>query len=198
MSRAVLARAFEPFFTTKEPGKGTGLGLSVIYGFVRQSGGYVTVSSAIGEGTTVKLYLPRVTGPSKEDAPNTNAKRTGRGKGERILVVEDNANVRAATVRRLRKLGYVVTEAESGTRAAEILRAGSPFELVFSDIVMPGISGFELAEWISENTPAIPILLASGFAEGIGETATSGIRILRKPYTGTELAGVLRRILDGR
>jgi len=201
MSRAVLAQAFEPFFTTKEPGKGTGLGLSVIYGFVRQSGGYVTVSSELGKGTTVKLNLPRATVPPKERTSPAPAESARIGNSERILVVEDNADVRAVTVGRLRKLGYTVTAAENGIEATEILGADARFDLVFSDVVMTGMSGFELADWMRENTPAIPILLTSGFAEGVsqaGEPASSGLRILRKPYSSTELAGALRRALDGR
>ena len=200
MSREVLAQAFEPFFTTKEPGKGTGLGLSVIYGFVRQSGGYVTVSSEIGKGTTVKLFLPRAKVPSQEATSVAGAESANVGRGERILVVEDNADVLAVTVGRLRKLGYTVTAAENGIQATEILGAGVRFDLVFSDVVMTGMSGFELADWMAGHAPAIPVLLTSGFAEGMsqaGEPSPSGRRILRKPYSSTELAGALRRALDG-
>jgi PAS domain S-box-containing protein len=201
MSREVLARAFEPFFTTKEPGKGTGLGLSVIYGFVRQSGGYVTISSAPGKGTTVNLYLPRVEAENPEGALAASEAPASAGARESVLLVEDNAEVRALTVRRLRNLGYRVVEAESGARATEMLRAGGRFDLVFSDIVMPGMSGFELAQWLQSHDPAIPILLTSGYAEDSGRAGAppaTAVEILRKPYSGADLARALRRAIEKR
>jgi PAS domain S-box-containing protein len=201
MSHEVLARAFEPFFTTKEPGKGTGLGLSVIYGFVRQSGGHVTASSALGKGTTVTLYLPRVDAGAVETIAPARPASSAPMAREIILLVEDNAEVRAVTARRLRHLGYRVIEAESGARAIEILNAGRKIDLVFSDIVMPGMSGFELAHWLASHQPSVPVLLASGFAEDVaraGEPPASGLEILRKPYSGAELAQALRRVIDNR
>jgi PAS domain S-box-containing protein len=201
MSREVLTRVFEPFFTTKEAGKGTGLGLSVIYGFVKQSGGHVTVYSEINRGTTVNLYLPRITGEHERAAsarqPAPETQRTG----ETILLVEDNPDVRKVTAQRLRNLGYVVVEAASGARAVEVLSAGASVGLVFSDVVMPGgMSGFELARWVQGNLPAVPVLLTSGFAEDVaraGEAPASELEILRKPYTGAELARALRKAIDG-
>ena len=201
MSHEVLARAFEPFFTTKEPGKGTGLGLSVIYGFVRQSGGHVTASSALGKGTTVTLYLPRVDAGAVETIAPARPASSAPMAREIILLVEDNAEVRAVTARRLRHLGYRVIEAESGARAIEILNAGRKIDLVFSDVVMPGMSGFELAHWLASHQPSVPVLLASGFAEDVaraGEPPASGLEILRKPYSGAELAQALRRAIDNR
>jgi PAS domain S-box-containing protein len=201
MSHEVLARAFEPFFTTKEPGKGTGLGLSVIYGFVRQSGGHVTASSALGKGTTVTLYLPRVDAGAVETIAPARPASSAPMAREIILLVEDNAEVRAVTARRLRHLGYRVIEAESGARAIEILNAGRKIDLVFSDVVMPGMSGFELAHWLASHQPSVPVLLASGFAEDVaraGEPPASGLEILRKPYSGAELAQALRRVIDNR
>jgi CheY-like chemotaxis protein len=201
MNKEVLARVFEPFFTTKEPGKGTGLGLSVIYGFVKQSGGHVTVYSEVGRGTTVNLYLPRIaaqrvrTAGAGQPAPATP--RTG----EIILLVEDNPDVRRVTSKRLQHLGYVVVEASSGAGAIDVLRSGAKIDLVFSDVVMPGgMSGFDLAHWVQENAPDVPILLASGFAEDVaraGEVPAAELEILRKPYTGAELARALRAALDG-
>jgi PAS domain S-box-containing protein len=201
MSREVLTRVFEPFFTTKEPGKGTGLGLSVIYGFVKQSGGHVTVYSEIGLGTTVNLYLPRIAGERERAAgarqPAPETQRTG----ETILLVEDNPDVRKVTAQRLHNLGYVVVEAASGARAVEVLSAGASVGLVFSDVVMPGgMSGFELARWVQANVPGVPVLLTSGFAEEVartGEAPASELEILRKPYTGAELARALRKAIDG-
>jgi PAS domain S-box-containing protein len=201
MSHEVLARAFEPFFTTKEPGKGPGLGLSVIYGFVRQSGGHVTASSALGKGTTVTLYLPRVDAGAVETIAPARPASSAPMAREIILLVEDNAEVRAVTARRLRHLGYRVIEAESGARAIEILNAGRKIDLVFSDVVMPGMSGFELAHWLASHQPSVPVLLASGFAEDVaraGEPPASGLEILRKPYSGAELAQALRRAIDNR
>ena len=201
MSHEVLARAFEPFFTTKEPGKGTGLGLSVIYGFVRQSGGHVTASSALGKGTTVTLYLPRVDAGAVETIAPARPASSAPMAREIILLVEDNAEVRAVTARRLRHLGYRVIEAESGARAIEIFNAGRKIDLVFSDVVMPGMSGFELAHWLASHQPSVPVLLASGFAEDVaraGEPPASGLEILRKPYSGAEMAQALRRAIDNR
>ncbi len=201
MTPAVLARVFEPFFTTKETGKGTGLGLSVIYGFVKQSGGHVTVYSEQRKGTTVNLYLPRVAGDAGHEASGaSSAKRATAVAGETILLVEDNAQVRNVTARRLKNLGYAVIEAENAAGAIEHLRGNSGIDLVFSDVVMPGgMSGFDLAQWVRQNAPAIPVLLTSGFAEDVaraGEAPASDLEILRKPYSGTDLARALRKALE--
>ena len=138
MTPAVLARVFEPFFTTKEPGKGTGLGLSVIYGFVKQSGGHVTLYSEQGKGTTVNLYLPRTLGESEQTASGGPREAVTAMAGETILLVEDNAQVRSVTARRLQNLGYAVVEAENAAAAIELLRSRSDIDLIFSDVVMPG------------------------------------------------------------
>jgi PAS domain S-box-containing protein len=201
MSKEVLARVFEPFFTTKEPGKGTGLGLSVIYGFVKQSGGHVTVYSEVGRGTTVNLYLPRIAMERERTASSRQPTPAAQRTGETILLVEDNPDVRSLTTKRLQNLGYVVVEAASGARAVEVLRSGAKIDLVFSDVVMPGgMSGFDLADWVRQNAPDVPMLLASGFAEDVaraGEAPAAELEILRKPYTGAELARALRAALDG-
>jgi PAS domain S-box-containing protein len=200
MSREVLARAFEPFFTTKEPGKGTGLGLSVIYGFVKQSGGHVTASSASGKGTTVNVYLPRVAADTEGEVRITDSDKSVPLANEMILLVEDNNEVRAVTVRRLCNLGYTVVEAENPAAAIEIVRGGKAIDLVFSDVVMPGgMSGFELAQWLQDEAPSVRILLTSGFAEDVaraGEPPASHLEILRKPYSSVELARALRRTLE--
>ena len=201
MSKTVLARVFEPFFTTKGPGKGTGLGLSVIYGFVKQSGGHVTVYSELNRGTTVNLYLPRVAIERERAASAKQATPATQRTGETILLVEDNPDVRKVTARRLQNLGYAVVEADSGARAVELLSSGANIDLVFSDVVMPGgMSGFDLAHWVQGNAPAVPVLLTSGFAEDVaraGEVPASELEILRKPYTGAELTRALRKALDG-
>jgi PAS domain S-box-containing protein len=201
MTREVLARVFEPFFTTKEPGKGTGLGLSVIYGFVKQSGGHVTAYSEVGKGTTVNLYLPRVTANAERQAAAKKATSAAPEIGETILLVEDNTDVRTVTARRLRNLGYSVIEAANAAQAIETLGSGKRIDLVFSDVVMPGgMSGFELAQWLRSNLPGMRILLTSGFAEDVaraGEAPVSDLDILRKPYSGAELARALRKAIDG-
>jgi PAS domain S-box-containing protein len=202
MSREVLARVFEPFFTTKEPGKGTGLGLSVIYGFVKESGGHVTVYSEVGKGTTVNLYLPRVDGGAARMSGSARVESATLTASETVLLVEDNPEVRSVTARRLQNLGYKVVEAENAPRAVEVLGSRCDIDLVFSDVVMPGgMSGFDLAQWVRRNAPAARILLTSGFAEAVaraGETPALDVEILRKPYSGVELARALRRTLDGR
>jgi CheY-like chemotaxis protein len=202
MAPAVLARVFEPFFTTKEPGKGTGLGLSVIYGFVKQSGGHVTAYSEQGKGTTVNVYLPRAISDSEREASSTAPTAAAPLTGETILLVEDNAQVRNVTAKRLQNLGYAVVEAENAAGAIDVLGSGSDIDLIFSDVVMPGgMSGFDLAQWARKNRPTVPVLLTSGFAEDVaraGETLASELEILRKPYTGADLARALRKALDGR
>jgi PAS domain S-box-containing protein len=201
MSPEVLARVFEPFFTTKEHGKGTGLGLSVIYGFVKQSGGHVTVYSEVGKGTTVNVYLPRVVTAAAPSTANGRERAMARDASETILVVEDNAEVRQVSARRVGNLGYSVIEAESAARAIEVLESGAKVDLIFSDVVMPGgMSGFDLAAWARKNVPSVRVLLTSGFADDVaraGETAAQGLEILRKPYTADELARALRAALDG-
>ena len=201
MGPEVLARVFEPFFTTKEPGKGTGLGLSVLYGFVKQSGGHVTVYSEVGKGTTVNLYLPRVATAVETTTATQRDRATMRLTGETILLVEDNAQVRRVSARRVGNLGYSVIEAENAARAIEVLNSGEKVDLIFSDVVMPGgLSGFDLALWAQKNVPSVCVLLTSGFAEDVvraGEASAAHLEILRKPYTGDELARALRAALDG-
>ncbi len=201
MTPEILARVFEPFFTTKEPGKGTGLGLSVIYGFVKQSGGHVTLYSEVGKGTTVNLYLPRVATEAEAASAAQRLSPAVRVTGETILLVEDNAEVRKVSARRVANLGYRVIEAENAARAIEVLTAGAAVDLIFSDVVMPGgMSGFDLALWARQNMPSARVLLTSGFAEDVaraGEAAAPDLEILRKPYTGDELARALRAALDG-
>jgi PAS domain S-box-containing protein len=199
MSNETMSQIFEPFFTTKEPGKGTGLGLSMVFGFTRQSGGHVSVSSALGSGTIFRLYLPRAT----EDAADPNATVTRvveQGIGEFILVVEDNPAVRRAVVRQLHDLGYRTFEAESAVEAFEMLER-EPIDLLFTDIVMPGrLDGMELARMALERWPAIKVLLTSGFPQSRidgDDAALKGVRLLSKPYSRAELAALLRAILDG-
>ncbi|MEQ1696522.1 MAG: PAS domain S-box protein [Hyphomicrobiaceae bacterium] len=200
MPPAVLARCFEPFFTTKDQGKGTGLGLSMLYGFAKQSNGHVAISSELGRGTTVDVFLPREAGRrSSRDAVHDDGGVIP-GRGETILVVEDNGQVRALTVARLRRLGYQVTEAENGPRALAVLEAAGLPNLVFSDVVMPGgMSGFDVARAVWQRHPRQKILLTSGFAEKLApadDPLFADSTILRKPYSLADLARAIAEVLD--
>ncbi|NJM55294.1 MAG: response regulator [Verrucomicrobiae bacterium] len=200
MPPEIAARVFEPFFTTKEPGQGTGLGLSSIFGFVKQSNGHVTVYSEVGRGTTFNLYLPRLAAASEQSPDAKLVKLLTAAPDETILVVEDNPQVRTLTVERLKRLGYRVHSAASGPDALHVLSEGTKFDLVFSDVVMPGgMSGFDLARELSVSRPSQRILLTSGFAEDMArgnEAVLAEQRILRKPYAIGELARAIREILD--
>jgi CheY-like chemotaxis protein len=199
MTKETLHRVFEPFFTTKPPGRGTGLGLSTIYGFVKQSQGNITIYSEPGTGTTVNLYLPRSI-DAKNAQQSSPTSDTQRATGETVLVVEDNRDVRALTVKRLERLGYRVVECVTGAEAKEILKGGLEIDLIFTDIMMPGgMTGIDLAKWVAENRPGLPVILTTGFAEEIAGTVTSGEEawtILRKPYAQKDLANIVRAVLD--
>ncbi|HEY8262302.1 MAG TPA: PAS domain S-box protein [Methylosinus sp.] len=195
MAPEVAARAFEPFFTTKEPGKGTGLGLASIYGFVKQSGGHVTIDSEAGRGTSVTIYLPKLEGERAASAPPEPAAPTARG-GRSILVVEDDPEVRRLAVERLEALGYHVLEAEDARSALAVLEGGAAVDLVFADIMMPGgVSGLELAREIARRWPSKPILLTSGFAGPGGKGESLGFPLLRKPYSQGELGRSIQAAL---
>src|SRR5688572_2916342 len=196
----VLAHVFEPFFTTKEVGKGTGLGLSMIYGFAKQSGGHAKIYSEVGHGTTVRLYLPRLTNESlKSDSAAVAPAR--KGGGETILVVEDNPDVRRLVLRQLRDLGYEVIEAANGPQALKILDDGATIDLLFTDVVMPGgMTGRQLAEAAKTRRPNLKTLFTSGYTEDsilrLGKL-DPGVRLLSKPYRKHELATRIREALDG-
>lgn len=186
MTPAVLARAFEPFFTTKGQGKGTGLGLAQVYGFARQSGGTVRIVSAENEGTVITLYLPRTTEVADPVAIERLAQATG--SRQRILVVDDDNDVRGVAAQMIEEIGYQVVAAASGSEAlTEFGRAS--FDLVLTDVVMPGMSGVDLARRIRAVAPAMPLLFASGYAD----VATFGDElaaetVLKKPYRIGEVA----------
>ena len=202
MPPAVQARIFEPFFTTKEPGAGTGLGLSMTYAFVQKCGGFIRIESELGRGTTVRLFLKR----SGEPGAVARAAEAGcdgpraRGK-EAILVVEDDADVLSATSEALREFGYEVLQATTARAALEVLASGTPVDLVFTDIAMPGrMSGRDLAREVEEHHPSVRILFTSGYARRAIDLGDCGMRakLLRKPYRDYELAVAVREILDGR
>ncbi|HYF42800.1 MAG TPA: response regulator [Ramlibacter sp.] len=200
MPQEVLARAFEPFYTTKPEGKGTGLGLSMAYGFAKQSGGHIRIYSEIGNGTTVKLYLPRSheaevdTSPSVEPAPAHG--------DETVLVVEDDLAVQASTVRLLQTLGYRVLRANDAEAALTVLKSGVHVDLLFTDVVMPGpLRSPELARLAKSLHPEIGVLFTSGYTQNAivhGGRLDPGVELLSKPYRQEELARKVRRILDER
>ncbi len=201
MSAETLTRVFEPFFTTKEVGRGTGLGLSMVYGFVKQSGGHVLVDSAPGAGTSITLLFPR----SAAELPQAGqTEHRGLGGYEMqeeatVLVAEDNDDVRAYTVDTLRQLGYRVLEAHDGASAMRLLeRTDVDVDLLFSDIVMPGMSGWELAKRALAHKPALRVLFTSGYPRDIDASGAVGrnIAILGKPFTRSDLARSIRGSLQ--
>lgn len=181
-------RVFDPFFTTKPEGKGTGLGLSMIYGFAKQSGGHVKIYSEIGHGTTVRLYLPRTHAAAA--VVENNPLLSMKPESEAVLVVEDNPAVRAVAIKQLRSLGYQILEAGSMSAALEVLRSDQPVDLLFSDVVMPGGTGVDLAVLAKELRPRLKVLLTSGFTEEALRSGASArdLPLLSKPYQRHELA----------
>jgi PAS domain S-box-containing protein len=196
MDEQVLARALEPYFTTKDVGKGTGLGLSSAYGFARQTGGTLEIFSEAGRGTTINLYLPAVIEVPEEE-PVADPQRGERvGKGRRILLVEDQPDIRKHLERMLARLDYSVTSVDNAASALERLRGPERFDLLFTDIVMPGgMNGVELAQKAGEIAPGMKVLFTSGFAgtafDGADLDDRNTIRILNKPYRSDELTSAL-------
>jgi PAS domain S-box-containing protein len=192
----MLNHIFEPFFTTKEQGKGTGLGLSMVFGFVKQSAGHITVYSEIGHGTTFRLYLPRATSDANIATEQIASLQSGH---EAILAVEDNEGLRQVVVRQLNDLGYRVFEARDGIAALKVLET-EPIDLLFTDIIMPGgMSGYELAQNAMTRQPSLKVLLTSGFTEtnlnGNGGLLPK-MQLLTKPYRKADLARALRKALE--
>jgi PAS domain S-box-containing protein len=197
MDRETIERVFEPFFTTKEAGKGTGLGLSQVYGFVRQSNGHIRVYSEVGEGTTIKLYLPR----SLQKAERVEERRRDvpRGSGETILVVEDHDELREHSSEALASLGYRVLTAADGPAALEIIRSSEPIELLFTDVVLAGgMNGRKLAEAAAELRPGLPTLFTTGYtANAIVHNGRldPGVALISKPFTIEQLARKVQQVL---
>jgi signal transduction histidine kinase/CheY-like chemotaxis protein len=200
MTPEVVAQVFEPFFTTKEFGSGSGLGLSMVYGFVKQSRGHVRVYSEPGQGTTVKLYLPRAAGrPMPPPAPSCTRPQRGH---EAVLVVEDDAMVRGHVVNELTQLGYRVLAATDGHAAMALLRGGAELDVLFTDVVMPGgMSGPQLAAAATALRPGLRVLYTSGYTENSvvhHGRLDAGVVLLSKPYRRQELAEKLRLVLAGQ
>ncbi|MCJ2127896.1 PAS domain-containing protein [Methylobacterium sp. E-045] len=188
-----LDRIFEPFFTTKGVGQGTGLGLSQVFGFAKQSGGEVVVESRLGQGTTFTLYLPRAAGEAVAAEPVQEPAPLAERHGTRVLVVEDNAEVGAFATQALQELGYVthwVTDAQQALDA--LTRAPAGFEVVFSDVVMPGMNGIDLGHAIGREWPDLPVVLTSGYSHVLAEEGSHGFELLRKPYSVADLSRILR------
>ncbi|CAM5774743.1 hypothetical protein LMIY3S_04675 [Labrys miyagiensis] len=200
MPEDVAARAFDPFFTTKGVGKGTGLGLSQVFGFVRQSGGHVTIASELGRGTTIRLYLPRSGSEgAEEEAAGESSKMLPGRPDETVLVVEDEDRVRAMAVEALQGLGYTVIEAASASDALELVAAGRPITLLFTDIVMPEMNGGELALLARARLPDLKVLFTTGYApDDSGRIRSEGIagRPLHKPYSLKQLSRRVRAAID--
>lgn len=200
MSPEVVARAFDPFFTTKAPGAGSGLGLSMVFGTMKQLGGTARIYSEVGVGTTIQLFLPRapLTQAQQKEAVQHPAPMP-RG-SERILMVEDNAQIRSVGAEILRSLGYRVAIAEDGDAAMLLVQDGLQFDLLFSDIVMSGaLNGIALAHELRERNPELPILLTSGFTSPLtahNDVALLGAELITKPYRKADLAVLLRALLD--
>jgi CheY-like chemotaxis protein len=195
MSPEVAARAFDPFFTTKGVGKGTGLGLSQVFGFVRQSGGHIGIDSAPGEGTTVRVYLPVHDGDAIAPAAPRRAAEVPRGALEEVvMVVEDEERVRSYSVEALRELGYTVVDARDGPEALRMIARGQRVDLLFTDIVMPDMTGRELAIQARAQIPALKCLFTSGYSR---EAAANAPDLLAKPFALDQLAVRIRAALDG-
>ncbi|CAN5694773.1 hypothetical protein BH11PSE7_BH11PSE7_16300 [soil metagenome] len=202
MSADVLAKAFDPFFTTKPIGQGTGLGLSMIYGFAKQSGGYVRIDSEPGQGTSVRLYLPRDTAVVDAPAAIHNAAPPAtvpQGAGEIVLVVEDDPAVRMLVVEELGELGYTIVEAATGLAAIPILESGQQIDLLVTDVGLPGMNGRQVAEIARQQRPGLPVLFMTGYAENAAvrsEFLASGMHMIAKPFALDDLATTIRAILE--
>ncbi|HEY4368312.1 MAG TPA: response regulator [Steroidobacteraceae bacterium] len=196
MTPDVLERALEPFFTTKKVGQGTGLGLSMVYGFVKQSGGHVRIDSSVGHGTSVRLYLPRTDAELEPKAVVHHEDLAGfSGHARTILLVEDDAGVRAVTAALLKELQFTVLEADNGARALELIDREAEIDLLFTDIVMPGgINGFELGRLARQRRPQLPVLYATGYAASFSGPE-QGAGMLTKPYRESDLILKLRYLL---
>ncbi len=191
-------KVFNPFFTSKGPGKGTGLGLSMVYGFIKQSAGHITIYSEKGHGTTIKMYLPPAMGalPAAEPAPAP----TVEGGHETILVVEDDTLVRDYVLTQLHSLGYVTLDAANAGEALLLARNGHPFDLLFTDVIMPGMNGRQLADEMAKFRPGLKVLYTSGYTENAiihHGRLDEGVLLLAKPYRKSDMALMIRKALAG-
>jgi CheY-like chemotaxis protein len=200
MDAETCARVFEPFFTTKEQGKGTGLGLSTVYGIVKQSGGYIRATSALGSGSTFEVYLPECTELPKEPQAEAAEATESPGRGETVLLVEDEDAVRMAERKALVRAGFRVLEAANGVHALNVY-ATSRIDLVVTDLIMPEMGGRELATRLRQRNPEVKVLFTSGYTDDAtirgGETGPAS-SFLAKPFTPEALSRKARELLDQR
>jgi PAS domain S-box-containing protein len=198
MPAGVAAQVFQPFFSTKPEGRGTGLGLSMVYGFVKQSNGHVKIYSEVGHGTTVKLYLPRI--DQEEDVLTSVDTASLKGGSETILIAEDDDEVRSMAIDMLRELGYRVLTAKDAASALTVVESGVPIDLLFTDVVMPGLlKSPELARKARQRLPSIAVLFTSGYTENAivhGGRLDAGVELLPKPYTREALARKIRAVME--
>jgi PAS domain S-box-containing protein len=201
MDAQTLTQAFEPFYTTKPVGKGTGLGLSQVYGFVKQSGGHVKIYSELGQGTTIKLYLPRLTGTPADAEKSEPHPTPEAGSEETILVLEDEDDVRTHSVEALRELGYRVIEAHDGPSALRLLERQPKVDLLFTDVVLPGgLTGAQVASQAQDRRPELKVLFTTGYARNAiihHGRLDKGVQLITKPFTFGDLAAKVRDVLDG-
>ena len=194
IAAADLEMIFEPFFTTKGIGQGTGLGLSQVIGFVKQSGGEVAVNSEVGRGTTFRLFLARTSEPSHAESLETATDASADGHGVRVLVVEDNEDVGSFATLSLQELGYDTLLAANADQALAMLTSEPErFDVVFTDVVMPGMNGIELGQEIRRRHPRLPVVLTSGYSHVLAQNGTFGFELLQKPYSIENLCRVLRK-----
>ena len=195
-----LEAIFEPFFTTKEVGRGTGLGLSQAFGFAKQSEGDIEVISTVGEGATLIIYLPQAATPVEVPvAASIGGDAVTSGRGYRVLVVEDNEDVGQFSTELLKDLGYIIRWARTGDEALAMLAEDElAVDLVFSDVIMPGMNGVELAGVIRERYPGLPVVLTSGYSNVLAENADRGFELIQKPYSVESLSRILRKAISGK
>ena len=195
---AIRDRVFEPFFTTKDVGKGTGLGLSMVYGFVKQSGGHIEISSEEGHGTAVRLYLPRA--PELASVAEVVSAAPIEGGHETILVVEDDPLVRAFVTTQLESLGYTTLATSNGAEALRMIEQGAAFDLLFTDVIMPGgMNGPQLAEEALKRRPSLKVLFTSGYTEDAmvhHRRLDPEVLLLAKPYRKSDLAHTIRAAMS--
>lgn len=201
MDEATIAQAFEPFFTTKPVGKGTGLGLSQVYGFVKQSGGHLKIYSERGQGTTIKIYLPRFENAVDEEVADAAQIVPEGSAAETILVVEDDKDVREQSIEALGELGYRVLQAADGPAALRLLRHEAHVDLLFTDVVLPGgMTGAQVAQEARDIQPGLKVLFTTGYARNAivhNGRLDPGVQLITKPYSFADLAAKIRDVLDG-
>ena len=194
-----LPRIFEPFFTTKDVGKGTGLGLATVYAIVKRYDGLIDIDTAVGRGTTITVYLPPSAGPVAAE-PLGAAAQAHKGRGELILVAEDEPAVRELAVQQLTRAGYRVVAARDGADALRLFEEHeADVRLVFLDVMMPNGDGRHVRRILGERRPGMPVLFATGYGDGRGQQRQAIVDpLIEKPYTGAALLSKVRAILDGR